>query len=304
MYQPEQPVFDQAIESNIEITYGIEDVPKPWWKSLYFAVQITLVDFTPFVWGGMFVSLAGLDAATVLPTMISACFLVMGICTLIQTTIGNRLPIVQGPSASLASSMGSVAATYGLPAVWGSVIVGGALETLLGGARIMSKIRKFLPPVVVGSVVAAIGYVAARIAVQWTFSSQDAKSLIMAAVAFLLALVLKFRGGKGLLSQGFILITVIIVGVVGASALGVFNWEAVHNAPWFALPKLFPYTGRKVRAVPPSPLLVPQSSAVSPVMSLPCLNPLATMPLPALPAMKSTASSTSTAESLLKAWAA
>lgn len=47
MYQPEQPVFDQAIESNIEITYGIEDVPKPWWKSLYFAVQITLVDFTP-----------------------------------------------------------------------------------------------------------------------------------------------------------------------------------------------------------------------------------------------------------------
>ena len=56
MYQPEQPVFDQAIESNIEITYGIEDVPKPWWKSLYFAVQITLVDFTPFVWGGMFVS--------------------------------------------------------------------------------------------------------------------------------------------------------------------------------------------------------------------------------------------------------
>lgn len=196
MYQPEQPVFDQAIESNIEITYGIEDVPKPWWKSLYFAVQITLVDFTPFVWGGMFVSLAGLDAATVLPTMISACFLVMGICTLIQTTIGNRLPIVQGPSASLASSMGSVAATYGLPAVWGSVIVGGALETLLGGARIMSKIRKFLPPVVVGSVVAAIGYVAARIAVQWTFSSQDAKSLIMAAVAFLLALVLKFRGGS------------------------------------------------------------------------------------------------------------
>ena len=39
MYQPEQPVFDQAIESNIEITYGIEDVPKPWWKSLYFAVD-------------------------------------------------------------------------------------------------------------------------------------------------------------------------------------------------------------------------------------------------------------------------
>lgn len=56
MYQPEQPVFDQAIESNIEITYGIEDVPKPWWKSLYFAVQITLVDFTPPLYGAVCLS--------------------------------------------------------------------------------------------------------------------------------------------------------------------------------------------------------------------------------------------------------
>ena len=95
MYQPEQPVFDQAIESNIEITYGIEDVPKPWWKSLYFAVQITLVDFTPFVWGGMFVSLAGLDAATVLPTMISACFLVMGMKMTFVLTCAQPLRLVQ-----------------------------------------------------------------------------------------------------------------------------------------------------------------------------------------------------------------
>ena len=30
MYQPEQPIFDEQPESNIEVTIGIEDGPKPW----------------------------------------------------------------------------------------------------------------------------------------------------------------------------------------------------------------------------------------------------------------------------------
>lgn len=240
MYQPEQPIFEVQPTSNVVVTIGIEDVPKPWWKTLYFALQITLVDFTPFIWGGVFVSLAGVDSAAVLPTMISACFFCMGICTLIQTTIGNRLPIVQGPSSALAASMGNVAATYGLPAVWGSVIVGGLIEALAGATHCMSKIRKLLPPVVVGSVVASIGFVAARIAVQWTFSNQTPLYLGMALLAFVLALVLKFRG-KGIISQGFILVSVVVVGVILSSILGIFNWEAVKAAPWFALPNFFPF---------------------------------------------------------------
>lgn len=61
MYNPEQPVFEEQPESNIEIAYGIEDVPKPWWKAVLFALQITLVDFTPFMWAAGFASLAGID---------------------------------------------------------------------------------------------------------------------------------------------------------------------------------------------------------------------------------------------------
>lgn len=240
MYKPEQPIFEVQPKSNVVVTIGVEDIPKPWWKCLFFGLQITLVDFTPFIWGGMFVSLAGLDAAAVLPTMISACFFCMGIATLIQTTIGNKLPIVQGPSSALSASMGNVAATYGLPAVWGSVIVGGIIEAFLGGSRCMSKIRKLLPPVVVGSVVTSIGFVAARIAVQWTFSNQTPLYLGLALLAFLLALVLKFKC-RGIVSQGFILVSVVIVGVVISSILGIFNWDAVHTAPWFAFPKFFPF---------------------------------------------------------------
>ena len=229
MYQPEQPIFDTQPESTVTVSIGVEEVPKNWAQTLYFAFQITLVDFTPFIWAGSFVALAGLPEA-VLPVMIASCFFCMGICTLLQTTIGNRLPLVQGPSSALVSSMGSVTAAYGMPAMWGAVIIGGLIEGVVGAARLMSKIRKLIPPVVVGSVVAAIGFVAAKLAVSWAFSSSDPLLLGMALGSFVLCLIFKFKG-KGLLSQGFILITVLLAGVgngtavavVGAAVLGGFT---------------------------------------------------------------------------------
>ena len=230
MYQPEQPIFDEQPSSNVEIIYNIEDVPKPWWKSIIFALQITLVDFTPFMWAAGFASLAGITEPSFVPTMLCACFFCMGICTFLQTTIGNRLPIVQGSSSALMSSMGNIAA-----------LVGGAIQALLGATRAISRIRHLLPPVVVGSVVTSIGFVAARIAVQWTFSNTEPVYMVLALIAFIMALVLKFKT-KGIISQGFILVTVVIVGVIVSSFLGIFDWEAVYQAPWIEIPRLFPFT--------------------------------------------------------------
>ena len=70
MYNPDQPVFEEQPESNIEIAYGIEDVPKPLWKAILFALQITLVDFTPFMWAAGFASLAGIDQPDFVPTLL------------------------------------------------------------------------------------------------------------------------------------------------------------------------------------------------------------------------------------------
>ena len=183
MYNPDQPVFEEQPESNIEIAYGIEDVPKPLWKAILFALQITLVDFTPFMWAAGFASLAGIDQPDFVPTLLCACFFCMGICTFLQTTVGNRLPIVQGSSSALMSSMGNIAGVYGLPAVWGAALIGGLIQTVLGVTKTVSRVRKFLPPVVVGSVVTAIGFVAARIAVQWTFSRQEPLYLVLALIS-------------------------------------------------------------------------------------------------------------------------
>lgn len=237
----EQPVFDTDPDSSIELVYGIEEHPKSIWETLFYAFQITLVDFTPFIWAGMFVSIAGLEES-VIATMIRTCFLAMGIATLIQTTIGNRLPIVQGPSSSVLTAMGNVTAVYGFAAMWGAVLVGGALEFLIGKAKILGKLRRFIPAVVTGSVVTVIGFVATRISITWIFTKPNAMDLSLALVAFLLAIILKFKG-KGIMSSGFVLFTVLIVGVIGASLVGRYNWASVAEAPLFSLPTLFPFQG-------------------------------------------------------------
>lgn len=150
--------------------------------------------FHTFMWAAGFASLAGIDQPDFVPTLLCACFFCMGICTFLQTTVGNRLPIVQGSSSALMSSMGNIAGVYGLPAVWGASLIGGLIQTVLGVTKTVSRVRKFLPPVVVGSVVTAIGFVAARIAVQWTFR-QEPLYLVLALISFywLLCLSLKQR---------------------------------------------------------------------------------------------------------------
>lgn len=238
-YDPEELVFEQSVKVNIKPILGIDDKPKTWWLTLLYALQVTVVDFTPFIWAGAFVSIAGLSE-DILPTMISTCFLAMGVGTLIQTTWGNRLPIVQGPSSSVLTSMGNVTAAFGFSAMWGAVIVGGLIEFFLGATRAVGAIRKFIPPVVTGSVVATIGFVASRIAINWMFGNPTAVNLILAFLGFFVALILKFKF-KGIISRGFILFATVIVGVLLSSVIGQFDWGRVAAAPWFAMPKLFPF---------------------------------------------------------------
>lgn len=47
MYNPEQPIFETQPDSTVKVSIGVEENPKSWWQTLFFAWQITLVDFTP-----------------------------------------------------------------------------------------------------------------------------------------------------------------------------------------------------------------------------------------------------------------
>ncbi|MCG8462841.1 MAG: hypothetical protein MI919_41680, partial [Holophagales bacterium] len=103
--------------------YGIDERPPTVWESLLYGWQHTLVDISPFVLPLAVAAALGLSAGDQ-ARLISFCLVAMGVATLIQTTIGNRLPIVQGPSATLIGSLVPLAGTLGGAAMWGGIFVG------------------------------------------------------------------------------------------------------------------------------------------------------------------------------------
>ena len=122
----EQPVWEENPRI-VKPILGIDDKPNTWWESLLYGWQHTLVDISPFVLPLLVATAAGLgpDEGAV---WVSRGLFGMGLATLLQTTFGNKLPIIQGPSATVTGALTSVVALYGMPAMWGAILVGGIIE--------------------------------------------------------------------------------------------------------------------------------------------------------------------------------
>lgn len=37
MYNPEQPIFETQPDSTVKVSIGVEENPKSWWQTLFFA---------------------------------------------------------------------------------------------------------------------------------------------------------------------------------------------------------------------------------------------------------------------------
>ncbi|XP_078486668.1 solute carrier family 23 member 1-like [Ciona intestinalis] len=99
-----ESIADEKPQSSSGLLYGLNDVP-PWYLCIAFGLQHYLLAIGSLV--GVPLILASMlcipdDAMGDVgrASLISTTFVVSGACTLIQTTIGNRLPIMQGNSFS------------------------------------------------------------------------------------------------------------------------------------------------------------------------------------------------------------
>lgn len=103
-------------------------------------------------------SALGLSHAQVV-TLINANLLTSGIATLLQTLglrcFGARLPLIQGCSFIALAPMIMIGKEFGLPHVFGAVIAAGALTMAI--APLFSRLLRFFPPVVIGSLITVIG---------------------------------------------------------------------------------------------------------------------------------------------------
>ncbi|MFQ5962634.1 MAG: solute carrier family 23 protein, partial [Candidatus Methylomirabilales bacterium] len=147
------------------IIYTIDDRP-PLGESVFLGLQHYLTMFGATVAIPLLIGNAmGMPPAD-LARLISVIFFVSGITTLLQTTIGNRLPVVQGGSFSfLPPTFVIIAATVGQGAgfeiavqqITGAIMIASLFEIILGYTGLMGRLRRYIGPVTIGPTIALIG---------------------------------------------------------------------------------------------------------------------------------------------------
>ncbi|MBF8720397.1 nucleobase:cation symporter-2 family protein [Pseudomonas guariconensis] len=186
-------------------------------------------------------SALGLTSAQIV-LLINANLLTSGIATLIQTLgfwkFGARLPMIQGCSFIALAPMIMIGKEFGLSEVFGAVIAAGAITIVL--APIFSRLLRFFPPVVIGSLITIIGISLMPAAAIWLgggnpgsedFGAPANLLLGVATVAVTLVIYARFSGFIGNLS----VLLGLIVGSVIAAACGMTNFSQVATAAWFEL---------------------------------------------------------------------
>ncbi len=239
---PERDADDWATATSATApVYGIDERPARWWETALYAWQHTLVDISPFVLPLAVAEAIGMTASGT-AAFINFCLIGMGIATLVQTTVGNRLPLIQGPSATITGTLAPMAAQLGAAAMWGAAFVGGVVEALLGASRIIGTLRRFFPPTVAGVVITAIGLALGQVAVRLAVGDGRALNFVLAAVVIALIAVLRLRG-CGIVARGAVFFSIWAVGLGLGSLLGEVAWDLVADKPWIAWPRLFPFGG-------------------------------------------------------------
>ena len=243
--------------ANRKLAYGVDDRPPfPIMILAGFQHVLTLFGATtlvPLIFGPAM----GMNT-TQIGFFISCVYFAMGVATLIQThpKLGSGLPIVQGSSFSFIPPIMTIIAAFkdaGPAAVMGHIggalVVGGAALAAIGYTRLVSAIRKFVTPIVIGPTIMAIGFSLAPTAIQFNAAKYWPVSLLVVVCIFAFSLISrrKYLNIFAILSSIVIAYLVCLFGTMA----GVFpDGHAAHvslagiaSAPWFRVTGFLPWGG-------------------------------------------------------------
>ncbi len=174
--------------------------------------------------------------------LINADLLACGVATLIQTLgfwkVGAKIPMIQGVSFASVTPMLSIGHEHGLAGIYGAVIVAGLISLLI--APYFSKLIRFFPPVVTGSIITLIGITLLPVAVRWAGggnpAAPDFASIPNLALALITLVIVigVYRGFKGFISNLSVLLG-LVGGTAIAYAMGMANFNKVGDASWIGI---------------------------------------------------------------------
>lgn len=232
--------------------YGLDDKPE-FPKAVVLGAQHVLTMFgatvsVPLLFG----PIMGMSQAEI-AILISSVMLCSGLATIVQTTVGSRLPIVQGVSFSFlgaffliigeaskeAAATGVASGPLAMQYIAGAIILGAIVEMGIGFSGLVGMLRRVLSPVVIGPVIMLIGLAlfqhgAPKAGTHWPISGLT----IVLIIVFSLMMARNNRFFRLFPILTAIIVVTTLCGVL--SKMGVFpaghpshvNLSAVHESAW------------------------------------------------------------------------
>lgn len=186
-------------------------------------------------------------SSDVVAILVNADLFVAGVITIIQSVgvwkiLGVRLPIVAGATFTALSPMILIGSKYGMPAIYGSMLVAGAFGLLI--AKPFSKIIHLFPPLVTGTVITVIGLSLIDAGAGLIAGNDDSDpgygdlGHLALAGAIILLIVLINRFARGFFVSLAVLVG-LVAGTIAASFMGLVDFSSVGDAGWFGLAQPF-----------------------------------------------------------------
>jgi uracil-xanthine permease len=237
------------------IIYTIDDKP-PMGESIFLGVQHYLTMFGATVLIPILLAGAMKMPPKETGLLISTIFLCSGITTWLQSTIGNRLPVVQGGSFSfLPPAFVIIGATVGkgmgyeiaIQQITGAIIIASFFEIILGWSGVMGKIKKYIGPITIGPTIALIGLALYKVGAPVAFAGGMGGSWLVAGLTIIALIVYsQFLGKKSrifllfpvllAILTGWAIATIIsLLGIVGPEHPAYVDWGKVAVAPWISI---------------------------------------------------------------------
>ena len=183
-----------------------------------------------------------------------------GIATIVQSLgigpVGIRMPVMMGASFAAVGSMVAMAGMpgIGLQGIFGATIAAGFFGMII--APFMSKVVRFFPPLVTGTVITSIGLSLFPVAVNWAgggaAASQFGSPIYLTIAALVLGtILLVHRFMRGFWVNISVLIGMCL-GYILCGLLGMVDLSGMTQAPWlqFVTPAAFRHAEIRTRADP------------------------------------------------------
>ena len=174
--------------------------------------------------------------------LVSTDIFMCGIATFLQLQLnkyfGVGLPVVLGVAFQSVAPLSIIGQSHGSGAMFGALIVSGIFVVLISG--VFSKLARFFPAIVTGSVITTIGLSLIPVAILnmgGNTSDPTPQSLALSLITVFIILLVNIFA-KGFIKSISILIG-LVVGTILATMMGVVSFAPVGAAPLLHVPTAF-----------------------------------------------------------------